>query len=57
MRWCFLVSCAVLSLHPLRSGAEEARALEERKSSWLTDYETAKVLASRTDRPLFVVFR
>jgi hypothetical protein len=39
------------------SASAQGKKKAGRRSGWLTDYESAKVLARKTGKPLMVVFR
>ena len=57
MKSRFLAVTLVSLLGPATHPAVNATPPPERKPSWQTDYQRAKELARREDKPLFIVFR
>lgn len=58
MRGWLLGSMAILSFITAQSGAvKESTTRALNRPTWLRDYATARELARRTGKPIFVVFR
>lgn len=52
---CCLVLCSAAALAQQRFDSDEHR--EAREMGWMFDYDEAKALARKTNRPMLLVFR